>query len=123
MYAQVSNLDSIQRQEVNIWKHGVQKPSDASREYWWQRVRAIPKRPFNNGYPRQVLGEELGGSMVVPLFDSQWLGLHHPAGLLQESGGPEPLSIFSNHNGMKLKLNHRRENWKIHEYVELNNTL
>lgn len=85
--ARGSNVESIQKQEANVWKHGVQKPSGGSKEYWWQRVRATPGTTSNNSCLRQVPGDELGGPRVCPLFGSSQ-HVHHPAGLLV--GSPEP---------------------------------
>ena len=28
-------------------------------------------------------------------------------------------SFFSNHNGMKLEINYKRKNWKIHKHVQI----
>lgn len=32
-------------------------------------------------------------------------------------------NIFFNHNDIKVEINNRRKNWKIHKYVKIKNTL
>ena len=41
------------------------KAQGGSREYWWQRVRAIPGRTSNNGCLKQVRGDELGAPTIL----------------------------------------------------------